>query len=162
MRNRQRRFSRPALPSIVLSNLQSFCNKKLDLICIKARYCNDLREASLLCFNESWLHPGKPESYYDIAGFTMLRLDRTRTSGGGICVYMNDLWCRQYSEKCEYGDKNVEILGMTLRPFYLPREFGCILLFTVYVPPRGSAVQAAKTIADYVHEWQLGYPRHQS
>lgn len=52
-------------------------------------------------------------------------------------------------------DPNVEIIGMTLRPFYLPREFGCILLFVVYVPPSGKPSQAASLIADYVHELQL-------
>ena len=49
---------------------------------------------------------------------------------------------------------------MTLRPFYLPCEFGCVLLFVVYVPPKGPgrAAQVAKTIADCVHELQLQYP----
>lgn len=92
------------------------------------------------------------------------RLDRGGGGGyGGVCVYINDLWCRSYSIKnriCD--DPDVEILGMTLRPFYLPRKFGCILLFVVYVPPKGpgKAAQAAKTIANCVHELheQLQYP----
>lgn len=40
----------------------------------------------------------------------------------------------------------------------MPREFGCFLLFVVYVPPSGKASQAASTIADCVHELQLKYP----
>lgn len=52
-------------------------------------------------------------------------------------------------------DPNVEILGITLRPYYLPTEFGCILLFVVYVPPSGKTSQAASLIADYIHELQL-------
>lgn len=47
---------------------------------------------------------------------------------------------------------------MTLRPFYPPREFGCILLFVVYAPPNGKATLVAGTIADCVHELQLSYP----
>ena len=51
---------------------------------------------------------------------------------------------------------------MTLRPFYLPCEFGCVLLFVVYVPHKGPgrAAQAAKTFTDHycVHELQLQYP----
>ena len=76
-------------------------------------------------------------------------------------MYISDLWCRAYSIKTRIcDDPNVEILGMTLRPFYSPREFGCILLFAVYVPPKGPgrAAQAARTNADCVHELQLQYP----
>lgn len=35
--------------------------------------------------------------------------------------------------------------------FYLPWEFGNILLCTVYVPPSGNAASAATTVADCVH-----------
>lgn len=73
-------------------------------------------------------------------------------------MYINDLWCRQYSVKYQICDQNVEMLGMTLRPFYLPREFGCILLFVVYAPPNAKAAKAANIITDCVHELQLKYP----
>ena len=53
---------------------------------------------------------------------------------------------------------NVEILDMMLRPFYLPREFGCILLFVAYSPKSGKVTQAAHTISDCVHDIQLQYP----
>lgn len=152
----RKRFARPPLPSIILANLRSI-NKKINAIRTYARYCNESREASLFCFTESWIPPDKPDSLYDVPGFTLIRLDRTTTTGGGICVYINDLWCRSYSVKVKISDAddpNVEILGLTPRPFYLPREFGCILLFAVYVPPRahGKAAQAAKTIANCAHE----------
>ncbi len=35
--------------------------------------------------------------------------------------------------------------------FYLPPEFGNILLCTVYIPPSGNAANAAKLTADFVH-----------
>ena len=85
-------------------------------------------------------------------------VDSGKTRGGGICAYINDLWCRSHSVKYKICDPNVEILGMTLRPFYLPREFGCIPLFVVYAPPSGKASQAASTIANCVHELQLSHP----
>lgn len=47
---------------------------------------------------------------------------------------------------------------MTLRPFYLPREFGCVLLFVVYAPPSGNAKRAAATVADCVHTMQQQHP----
>lgn len=72
-------------------------------------------------------------------------------------MYINDKWCRAYSVKYKVCDPNVEIIGMTLRLYNLPREFGCILLFVVYVPPSGKTFQAASLIADHVHELQLSY-----
>ena len=93
-----------------------------------------------------------PDTLFELPGFTLVRADRDansgKTKGGGICVYINDLWCRSHAVKYKICDNNVEILGMMLRPFYLPREFGSILLFVVYSPPSGKAAQAARTIAD--------------
>lgn len=157
IRNRLwRRFNRPPLPSIRHTNLRSLSNK-VDAIQTYTRYCNEFREASLLCFTESWFQSTMPNSLFEVPGFTLLRADRDadsgETRGGGICVYINELWCRQ--QVC---DPNVEILGMTLRPFYLLRKFGCILLFVVYTPPNGKASLAASTIADCVHELQLSCP----
>ncbi len=110
---------------------------------------------------ESWLQSTMPDSLFEVPGFTLVRADRDEVSGkskgGGICVYINDKWCRAYSVTYKVCDPNVEILGMTLRPYYLPREFGCILLFVVYVPPSGKTSQAASLIADHVHELQLSY-----
>ena len=157
----RRRSTRPPLPSIVLANVRAIHNK-IGTIRTYARYSHDYREASLLCFTETWLKPSKLDSLYEVPGFTLVRLDRGGGGGyGGVCAYINDRWCRAFTIKTRIcDDPNVEILGMTLRPFYLPREFGCILLFVVYVPPNGpgKAAQAAKTIADCVHELQLQYP----
>jgi len=43
-----------------------------------------------------------------------------------------------------------------MRPFYLPREFGSVIVCAVYVPPSGNAVKAAKCMVDCVHQ-QLQY-----
>ncbi len=43
------------------------------------------------------------------------------------------------------------MLILVVRLFYLPPEFGNILLCTVYIPPSGNAANAAKLTADFVH-----------
>lgn len=162
IRNRLRqRHTRPPLPAIILSNVRSL-NNKIDDLRTYARYCSEFREASLMCLTESWLQFNAPDSLFEINGFTLIRLDRDANSGkskgGGICVYINDLWCRQFTVKEALCDSNVEMLCLKLRPFYLPREFGCVLLFVAYVPPSGKATLAAATIADHVQRLLQKHP----
>ena len=70
------------------------------------------------------------------------------------CV--NDQWCRQYATNDIMCNPNVELLCLSLGPFYLLREFGNVLIYSVYVPPSANAARAATLIADCVHkqlEW---------
>ena len=46
---------------------------------------------------------------------------------------------------------DLELLCVTLRPHYLPREFTNLFVCVVYVPPSGNAGRAANLIADCVH-----------
>lgn len=48
-------------------------------------------------------------------------------------------------------ETDIELVCLSLTPFYLPREFGNILLRTAYIPPGGNAAKAANIIADCVH-----------
>jgi len=54
--------------------------------------------------------------------------------------------------------RDFELLAIGLRSFYLPREFGCILLFVVYVPPSGKIHCTAASTADCVHNKQEQFP----
>ncbi len=63
-------------------------------------------------------------------------------------------WCRQFKVNGKICDTDVEIVYLILRPFYLPREFGCVLLVAVYVPPSGKVTRAAAAVADCVHLMQ--------
>ena len=96
----RRRFSRPPLPSIILTNLRSLSNQ-VDTLKTYTRYRHEYRQAYLLCFTESWRQSTMPESLFEVPGFTLVRADSDansgKTRGGVICVYINDLWCRSYS-----------------------------------------------------------------
>ena len=53
---------------------------------------------------------------------------------------------------------NVELLTLSVRPFYLPREFPTIVLSCVYVPPDANPRAAAETIASHTQPMQSRYP----
>lgn len=67
-------------------------------------------------------------------------------------MYINDNWCRQYTVRETTCSPDVELLCLSLRPAYLPRELGNIILCAVYVPPSGNAASAAAYITDCVQQ----------
>lgn len=75
-------------------------------------------------------------------------------------MYVNDLWFRQFSVRETICNVNVEILCISLRPFYLLWEFGSTWLCVVYVLPSSKAAQAAATITYCVHNPQQRYQGH--
>ncbi|KAL1261160.1 hypothetical protein QQF64_008987 [Cirrhinus molitorella] len=151
---RPRRWSnRPPLPSIILGNVRSL-RTKMDELRVNARSCFEYRDSSLLVFTETWLHKDIPSSCVEIEGFSLIRADRGESSGkdrgGGVCVYVSNRWCTQYTVKETCCNPDVEYLCLSLRPFYLPREFGNILLCVVYIPPNDNASRAASSISDCI------------
>ncbi len=90
-------------------------------------------------FTESWLRQDTPDSLPELDDFSCIRADRSESSGksrgGGICVYVSNNWCKQYTVREKICDPDLELLCLSLRPFYLPREFGNIIVCAVYIPP---------------------------
>ncbi|KAK0150331.1 hypothetical protein N1851_008576 [Merluccius polli] len=95
-----RRGSRPPMPGMILSNGRSL-RSKMEELRTNMRVCFVYREAGLLVFTETWLHEHIPNSLIELEGFSLVRADRDETSGksrgGGICVFVSDSWCRNYS-----------------------------------------------------------------
>ncbi len=145
----------------------SLCNvrsllQKMDELHINAIVCHEYRESSMLVFTETWLHQNIPDVVCELEGFSLIRSNRSEASGksrgGGVCVFINNRWCRQYTLRKTLCNPDVELMCLSLRPLYLPREFGSIILCTVYVPPSGNAASAAVQIADCVQEQLLRTP----
>lgn len=109
-----------------------------------------------MVFTETWLHQDIPDSLCEIKGFSLIQANRTEMSGnnrgGGVCVYINDNWCRQHTVRETTCSPDVELLFLSLRPVYLPREFGNIILYAVYVPPSRNAASTAVYITDCVQQ----------
>lgn len=103
---------------------------------------------------ETWLRPEMPSLLIEVQGFSFIRADRSASSGksrgGGICVFVNGRWCSHTTVKSTVCNPDIELLCLSLRPFYLPREFGNILICVVYVPPSGKAANAVSVIRDCI------------
>ena len=54
-----------------------------------------------------------------------------------VCVYGNKAWSRSASIRETCCTPAVELLCVSFRPRYLPREFGQVTVIAVYVPPSG-------------------------
>lgn len=109
-----------------------------------------------MVFTETLLHRDIPCSLVELDGFSLVRADRNENSGklrgGGVCIYIKDNWCCQHTVRDTVCNSDVELLCLSLRSFYLPREFGNIIICAVYVPPSGNAANAARCISDCVNE----------
>lgn len=97
-----------------------------------------------MVYTESWLQEDFPDSLIQVPGFTIVHMDRNyssnkKQSGGGICTYINDAWCRNYTIRNTMCSPDLELLCLSLRPFYLPRDYGNIFICAVYIPPRRNA-----------------------
>lgn len=83
----RRRIHRPALPSLILSNVCSLANK-MDELSLLTRSHRDFRDAAAICLTETWLDGSYPDSLLQLPGFSFHRADRTTDSlkqrGGGI------------------------------------------------------------------------------
>lgn len=68
-----------------------------------------------------------------------MRADRSKSSGkwkgGGLVVFINSRWCQpgHVTVKEQICNQDIELLVVSLRPYYLPREFSHV--FAVYIPP---------------------------
>ena len=78
--------------------------------------------------------------------------------GGGICLYVNERWCEKekVTVKQRLSTPELELISVSLRPRYLPREFGRVYVLVVYAPvfDTRSAIKAGKTIADAIYDLQ--------
>lgn len=164
LRKRQH-LSRIPLPSIILSNAQSLRNKSEELQAL-VRCNHDFRESCILAFTESWLTDYDSATDLEIDGFgSPLRLDRDasvtgKSSGGGVCIYVNESWCnaKSITVREKLCTRDVELLSVSLRPAYLPREFPQIFITVVYIHPKANETSACEQILRVVQKLQLISP----
>ncbi|KAK0148991.1 RNA-directed DNA polymerase from mobile element jockey [Merluccius polli] len=133
---------KPAVPSMVMGNVNSLANKTDELASL-VRNQKLYRECSLICLTETWLTSCIPTANVELPGFSVARLDRDnkpsgKRKGGGLAMYINNRWCNpgHVTVKETACCKDVELLAVSLRPYYMPREFTHAIVVCVYVPPR--------------------------
>ena len=120
-----------------------------------ATYCYEYRDANLMCFSETWFKDTDTGYDTSIDGFTCERMDRTaesgKTTGGGVCVYINKNWCTNVNVKEQFCSPDIELLTVSLRPHYLPREFNQVFVTVVYISPSADVDKASSKIAEIVN-----------
>ena len=111
------------------------------------------RESSLLCLSETWLTQNTPDANVDVPGFTTVRADRNRHSGKckgvGLALFIQIRWCNpgHVTVKETECNRDIKLLAVELRPYYMPREFFHAIVVCVYVPPRAHT----ETTCDLIH-----------
>ncbi len=107
-----------------------------------------------------------PDCAIQLDQLTCYRADRAlveggKRRGGGLCVYINNVWCRDAVVVCKHCSPLVEFMIIKCWPFYLPREYKAILLVAVYIPPSSNNNNRSEALHDlYQHtsEQQTAHP----
>ena len=185
---RRMRRNKTNLSSMVVSNVRSINpkspNHNVDELLANCRFTREFRDASLLCFSETWFIDkkvtdesvatdgfGEPyrmdrdrEPYRMDRDREPYRMDRDREpyrmnrdskqkgqKRGGVCLYVSEKFCDRanVTVKQRMCTPELELISVSLRPRYLPREFGRIFVTIVYaaVYDSTSAARAGITIA---------------
>lgn len=155
---------KPAIPSCVMGNVNSLSNKADEL---GALVRNDklYRESSVMVFTETWLCNNITDATIELPGFSQVRADRDpslsgKSKGGGLIIYINERWCNpnHITVKNIICCPDVELLSVSLRPYYLPREFTNVIVMATYINPRATAETACDVIHSNVAKLQAQYP----
>lgn len=73
---------------------------------------------------------------------------------------MNNTWCNpgHLTVKSVVCCKDCELLAVSLRPYYLPRELTHVLSVCVYIPPKANVETAVEMVQTTVAELQSRHP----
>ena len=170
IKRKQRRFT-----IAILSTVKCLINqpeRKKHYFCELEAMCNkshDVRNSCLFALTETWLTDRVPDNCVDnhhhhncvsLPGFGIpCRSDRScnnadKSRGGGVCLYVNEGWCEKekVTVKQRLSTPELDLISVSLRPRYLPREFGRVYVLVVYAPvfDTPSAIKDGKTIADAI------------
>ena len=124
----------------------------------------EYRTASILAFTETWLNENDSNDSLHIDGFgSPIRRDRDpeltgKHHGGGVCIYVNPLWCSSVVVREELCNSDIELLAISLRPFHLPREFPQIFIILVYIHPKAKASVATEHVKNTLNRLESVSP----
>lgn len=114
----QKQPYKPQLPSLFLTNARSMANKMDEMI---------IKGSCILFTTETWHHSCILDSAIELAGYTAQHHDRTsasgKSTGGGLCLYVNNNWCTNIVTVKSYCSPDLEYVTVKCRSIYLPREF---------------------------------------
>ena len=67
--------------------------------------------------------------------------------GGGLCIFVNKKWATNFTVRERISTRSYEMMTVSFRPHYLPREFGQVTVILLCVPGPHNA-QAAECVAE--------------
>ena len=82
-----------------------------------------------------------------------------------MAIYVNEKWCKQAAAKYTFCNEHLDYQEISCRPFYLPREFGCVTIINVYVPPTANDAIAHEQMSKCIDKYDIvsrkcqNYPR---
>ncbi|TWW56008.1 hypothetical protein D4764_09G0010580 [Takifugu flavidus] len=162
-RTENQRRHKPSLPSVIMGNVNSLTNKIDELAALGNQRI--YRECSLFILTETWLTATIPDANVDLRGFTAVRADRDtkacgKSKGGGLIIYTNNRWCNpgHVSVKAVLCCPNLELLAVSMRPYYLPREFSHVIALCVYIAPTANGATACEKIHSVAARLQTKHP----
>ncbi|KAL0149801.1 hypothetical protein M9458_054849 [Cirrhinus mrigala] len=111
---------KPAIPTFVLANVR-FLDNKLDYIRLLRSSQRTVRDCCVFVFTETWLCDSILDRAIHLDQLTCYRVDRVvvagaKTRGGGLCIYINDAWCRDAVAVCKYCSPVVEFMVIKCWP----------------------------------------------
>ena len=129
----------------------------MDELHAKVKFLTEYSDADLLGFSETLLDDMIDSRHLHVDGFgAPVRADRTEASGkqkgGGLCFFIDKRWCNNYTVKRILCIPDIDMLSISCRLFYLPREFSTIFAVLVYVPLSANYTVAAETITQHMNE----------
>ena len=69
---------------------------------------------------------------------------------------INNKWCNpgHVTVKERFWSPDIELMAISMRPYYIPREYSHVLLFVVYIPPSANAEVACDVIHNVIARFQ--------
>lgn len=120
------------------------------------------RDTCIIALTETWLDESISDTEVSLDNFTVIRSDRTgqsgKTCGGGVCLFINHKWANNIKVHRKLCTPHLEMLTLSIRPYYLPREFSTVVVSCVYVAPSANTKIAAELIAEEANAMLAKYP----
>ncbi|KAK1796835.1 hypothetical protein P4O66_000923 [Electrophorus voltai] len=112
---------------------------------------------------ETWLSDSIPDAAIHLDGLVPIRVDRDntlsgKTRGGGVCIYINESWCKNSVLVVKYCSPLVEFAIVRCRPLYLPQEFTSVFIIALYIPPSANTREALQELYGAISELQNVHP----
>lgn len=110
-----------------------------------------------MAFTETWLHDLDSNASLDLNGFgAPIHLNRDsevtqKSQGGGVCLHINQRWCNNFTVLEQLCLPDIELLSVSVRLFYLPREFPQVFITFLYIHLRADVKVASDIISKVLH-----------